>query len=95
MELLHLDRQKVIENEKKRRILIVSIWYVLSLLIALFIPNITFVIRYLGALAAAFMFIFPGKNCLSMIFKVNFHVLLMLLPVCSGRPFGSNLLEKS
>ena len=76
MELLHLDRQKVIENEKKRRILIVSIWYVLSLLIALFIPNITFVIRYLGALAAAFMFIFPGKNSLSMIFKVNLTFLL-------------------
>ncbi len=57
-----MDRQRIVENEKKRRVFIVTVWYLLSLLIALFVPNITFVIRYLGALAAAFMFIFPGKN---------------------------------
>ena len=74
VELFRLDRQKIINNERKRRILIVSVWFVLTLLIALFIPNITFVIRYLGALAAAFMFIFPGKQIdfISMLKKASF-----------------------
>ena len=31
-----------------------------SLLIAIYVPNITVVINYLGALAGAFMFVFPG-----------------------------------
>ena len=60
IEAFHLDSQNIISQEKKRRVLIVTIWFVFSLIIALFIPNITIVIHYLGALAGAFMFIFPG-----------------------------------
>jgi len=37
-----------------------SIWYICSLGLAVFIPNIEKVIQPLGGLAAAFIFIFPG-----------------------------------
>jgi len=74
-----LERQRVVENEKKRRIFIVSIWYLLSLLIALFVPNITFVIRYLGALAAAFMFIFPGKKLILNVLNFKFFTQVMAI----------------
>ena len=74
-----MERQRVVENEKKRRIFIVSIWYLLSLLIALFVPNITFVIRYLGALAAAFMFIFPGKKLILNVLNFKFFTQVMAI----------------
>ena len=67
IELFNLDEQRILNNEKTRRFFIVTTWFILSLLIAIFIPNITVVIHYLGALAGAFMFIFPGKHI--------FHVL--------------------
>ena len=59
--MFKLDSEKIIADERKRRIVIVTLWFLLSLLIALFIPNISIVIRYLGALAGTFMFIFPGR----------------------------------
>jgi len=37
-----------------------SIWYICSLGLAIFIPDIAKVIQPLGGLAAAFIFIFPG-----------------------------------
>lgn len=64
IELFHLDNEAIINSEKKRRITIVTIWFTASLLIAIFVPNITIVINYLGALAGAFMFMFPGKQFL-------------------------------
>jgi sodium-coupled neutral amino acid transporter 7/8 len=44
----------------KRRILIVCLWFFSSLVGAIFLPNISVAIHYLGALAASFIFIFPG-----------------------------------
>ena len=60
IEAFNLNADEVNRHEATRRCLIVTIWFFVSLLIALFIPNITVVIDYLGALAATFMFIFPG-----------------------------------
>lgn len=60
IEVFKLDNEAIINSEKKRRIIIVTLWYIISLLIAIFVPNITIVINYLGALAGAFMFLFPG-----------------------------------
>jgi solute carrier family 38 (sodium-coupled neutral amino acid transporter), member 7/8 len=60
IEVFRLDAHNVERNEPKRRIIIVSVWFILSILLALFIPNISIVIHYLGTLAGAFMFIFPG-----------------------------------
>jgi len=44
----------------QRRLLIVSIWFFSTLSTAIFLPNISIAIHYLGALAASFIFIFPG-----------------------------------
>lgn len=60
IELFRLDAHTIVENDRKRRFVIVTAWFAASLLIALFIPNISVVIHYLGALAGTFMFIFPG-----------------------------------
>jgi len=60
IEVFRLNTDTILRYEKQRRFLIVTIWFMLSLVVALFIPNITLVINYLGALAATFMFIFPG-----------------------------------
>lgn len=49
------------QNSLKRRILIVSIWFATTLVAAVFLPNISVAIHYLGALAASFIFIFPGE----------------------------------
>ena len=62
IEMRNLDQHSIQTYEKFRRVCVVSVWFFLSLLIALFVPNITIVIHYLGALAGTFMFIFPGKN---------------------------------
>ena len=48
------------ETSLKRRILIATPWFATSLAFAIFIPNIGEVIRFLGSLAAVFIFIFPG-----------------------------------
>ena len=50
------------ENKKEIsfRYVCVTIWFVLSLILALLIPNIGDVIKMLGSLAAVFIFIFPG-----------------------------------
>lgn len=53
------------EHSNKRRILIVSLWFFSTLVGAVFLPNISVAIHYLGALAASFIFIFPGNQRLS------------------------------
>lgn len=47
--------------ERLRRIITTLIWFIISLLIALFIPDIGVVISLLGGLAAIFIFVFPGQ----------------------------------
>ncbi|XP_069822493.1 sodium-coupled neutral amino acid transporter 7 [Dendropsophus ebraccatus] len=47
-------------RERRRRILQTLTWFVLTLLLALFIPDIGRVISLIGGLAACFIFIFPG-----------------------------------
>lgn len=37
-----------------------TVWFLLSLPLALFVPQISYVINPIGGLAAAFIFIFPG-----------------------------------
>lgn len=48
-----------------RRCIISIVWFISSLLIALYVPNIAVVIDVLGALAAMFIFFFPGRRELS------------------------------
>ncbi|KOC64133.1 Putative sodium-coupled neutral amino acid transporter 7 [Habropoda laboriosa] len=44
----------------KVRVFVTLIWYILSLIIAILVPDISPIINLLGALSAAFIFIFPG-----------------------------------
>ncbi|XP_005090551.1 putative sodium-coupled neutral amino acid transporter 7 [Aplysia californica] len=47
-------------KERRRRIITTILWFIATLLLSIFIPNIGVVIQILGAFAAIFIFIFPG-----------------------------------
>ncbi|XP_007438959.1 putative sodium-coupled neutral amino acid transporter 7 [Python bivittatus] len=47
-------------QERRRRLLQTICWFLLTLLLALFIPDIGRVISVIGGLAACFIFVFPG-----------------------------------
>ncbi|EOA96949.1 Putative sodium-coupled neutral amino acid transporter 7, partial [Anas platyrhynchos] len=47
-------------RERRRRLLQTVSWFLLTLLLALFIPDIGKVISVIGGLAACFIFVFPG-----------------------------------
>ena len=47
--------------ERRRRVITTLIWFIISLLLALFIPDIAVIISLLGGLAAIFIFVFPGS----------------------------------
>ncbi|XP_063951212.1 sodium-coupled neutral amino acid transporter 7-like [Lytechinus pictus] len=47
-------------REKRRRVIETVTWFSISLLLALFIPDIGVVISVIGGLAAVFIFVFPG-----------------------------------
>lgn len=49
-------------RERRRRVLQTLVWFLLTLLLALFIPDIGKVISVIGGLAACFIFIFPGVD---------------------------------
>ncbi|XP_068434996.1 sodium-coupled neutral amino acid transporter 7 [Clinocottus analis] len=49
-----------VRREKRRRILQTLVWFVVTLVLALFIPDIGRVISLIGGLAACFIFVFPG-----------------------------------
>jgi len=56
------DEPRVQSTREERiyRLTIASVWFVLTLLVALCVPDIGVVISLLGGFAAAFMFLFPG-----------------------------------
>ncbi|PSN36759.1 putative sodium-coupled neutral amino acid transporter 7 [Blattella germanica] len=56
----HSNDSDVAVTEKKRRITIATVWFILTLLLALVSPDIGSVIDILGSLAAIFIFVFPG-----------------------------------
>ncbi|XP_009194834.2 putative sodium-coupled neutral amino acid transporter 7 isoform X2 [Papio anubis] len=47
-------------RERRRRVLQTLVWFLLTLLLAFFIPDIGKVISVIGGLAACFIFVFPG-----------------------------------
>ncbi|KAM9817067.1 sodium-coupled neutral amino acid transporter 7 [Neosynchiropus ocellatus] len=49
-----------VRRERRRRILQTLVWFVVTLVLALFIPDIGRVISLIGGLAACFIFVFPG-----------------------------------
>ncbi|XP_057705645.1 sodium-coupled neutral amino acid transporter 7 [Corythoichthys intestinalis] len=49
-----------VRREQRRRILQTLVWFVVTLVLALFTPDIGRVISLIGGLAAGFIFVFPG-----------------------------------
>lgn len=54
-------------RERRRRLVQTVTWFLLTLLLALFIPDIGRVISLIGGLAACFIFVFPGKGASLMV----------------------------
>ena len=59
-EFMKLSADQFIKGEKKRRILITTGWFVTTLVLAVYTPNIGIVIELLGSLASMNVFIFPS-----------------------------------
>ncbi|CAL1274352.1 unnamed protein product [Larinioides sclopetarius] len=59
-EFAHLSIDQFIKGEFKRRIVVTSLWFASTLLLAVLAPNIGVVIELLGCLASVNIFIFPG-----------------------------------
>ncbi|CAN8004585.1 unnamed protein product, partial [Ixodes hexagonus] len=55
-----LDDERVRSGELRRRLVISSVWFGTTLVLACLVPNIGLVIRIIGSLAALFIFVFPG-----------------------------------
>jgi len=56
-----LSPEDIAQKENSRRIVMTILWFGVSLLLAVIVPNIGVVIALLGGLAAVFVFIFPGE----------------------------------
>ena len=62
-----LTDEQILAHEKARRIAVSAVWFTITLVLAIFIPNIGVVIQILGAFAAIFIFIFPGEKTRKMV----------------------------
>ncbi|KAL3860332.1 hypothetical protein ACJMK2_010471 [Sinanodonta woodiana] len=60
IDLRRLSPDVIKSHEKLRHIVITIVWFIATIILASFIPNIEVVIQLLGTLAATFIFIFPG-----------------------------------
>jgi len=59
----NMATEETLDNWQQTRLRVEAIvWFICSLGLAIFIPNIVKVIQPLGGLAAAFIFIFPGME---------------------------------
>lgn len=68
-DIFKMSPDRIEQTEFKRRVSVTIIWFVLTLALAVFIPNIGVVIQILGAFAAIFIFIFPGMCVVSAVQK--------------------------
>lgn len=59
--------------ETIRRVIEINIWFVITLVLALFVPEIKYVISPLGCLAAVFIFVFPGLCILKLGLNCHFR----------------------
>lgn len=66
-----------VRREQRRRILQTLVWFVVTLVLALFIPDIGRVISLIGGLAACFIFVFPGNTSLILSKIVDFCAILI------------------
>ena len=61
MEAAEAIAGKTCQKEVHRRVGVTFIFFIISLIIALYVPSIGSVIALLGGSAALFVFVFPGK----------------------------------
>lgn len=59
-EFSDLSEEEKLKRRKKRKIIVSSVWFILSLITALYIPFIGIIVRYQGVLAYLFVLIYPG-----------------------------------
>ncbi|KAK2151863.1 hypothetical protein LSH36_348g02011 [Paralvinella palmiformis] len=64
-----LSPEDIAQKENSRRIVMTILWFGVSLLLAVIVPNIGVVIALLGGLAAVFVFIFPGHCLLKLVIR--------------------------
>ncbi|XP_060068570.1 sodium-coupled neutral amino acid transporter 7-like [Ylistrum balloti] len=60
VDVHRMTTEQVEATERFRRIIVTMLWFLATLAMAIFIPNIGVVIQILGAFAAIFIFVFPG-----------------------------------
>ncbi len=60
VHIRRLPAELIARDELKRRVFSTIIWFAVSLLLAVVVPDIGIVIDLLGGLAAIFVFVFPG-----------------------------------
>jgi len=75
--------------KKSRRVIIATVWFALSLILAILLPNIGSVIKLLGSLAALFIFVFPGLCLLRITLQEESHGVdssrkMLLLQIIAG-----------
>ena len=66
-----LVQQKGTTYQRTRLIVISLLWFFVSLLLAIFVPDISDIISLTGGLAASFIFIFPGLVIIKFVLKAD------------------------
>lgn len=61
-EICRIPTEDFILHEKRRRVIITTLWFASTVILAITLSNIGVVIEMLGCLACANIFVFPGKN---------------------------------
>ncbi|WAR11527.1 S38A7-like protein [Mya arenaria] len=64
-DVWRMSPERINSTEPRRRYIMTILWFIATLILAVFIPNIGVVIQLLGAFAAVFIFAFPGMCMLS------------------------------
>lgn len=70
-ELFRLSAADFVNGERKRRIIIVSVWFGASLLLSLYTNSIGTVIHSLGAISSANIFIYPGLCLMKVVLQTD------------------------
>lgn len=65
-----------VDSDYNLGVMITLVWFALSLFIAVLVPDISPVINLMGALSAAFIFLFPGICLLQSILRRDPHLFL-------------------
>ncbi|XP_069700262.1 sodium-coupled neutral amino acid transporter 7-like isoform X3 [Periplaneta americana] len=71
--LLYSNESDVAIREPRRRVAIATVWFILTLVLALVSPDIGSVINILGSLAAIFIFVFPGLCLMQSAFPLHLN----------------------